>query len=334
MKKSYKPQCAFYLSMDPAMKNFVQKNLVGFPLQFFTAAVNEKNVRASTEVLGVFVDSKITEKILQKMPQLKLIVALSTGYDNIDLEAAKKRGITVCNVPAYGEVTVAEHAFTLMLSILKNIPASNVCVKNGVFDCRGLKGHDLQGKTVGVVGTGKIGIHFIQMLQGFGVKVLASDAFPRKELQQQNNFTYVSLKKLLASSDIVSLHVPLLKETTHLLNKETFGHMKKGSILINTSRGPVVDSVALAQALKKGIIAGAGLDVIDGEEYVKGLCEPQNPKAKKMCEANHFLMHHDRVLMTPHNAFNTVEAVERIFQTSIAAIEDFSKGKAVKNKIV
>lgn len=334
MKMNQKPQCAFYLSMAPSMKQYVQKALPSLPLKIFSTALSSSNITPGTQVLAIFVDSKITEDVINKMPNLRLITALSTGFDNIDLDATKKRHIAVCNVPAYGEVTVAEHAIALLLAMVKNIPASVECVKKGVFNCLGLQGYDLQGKTVGVIGTGNIGKNFIRLLRGFGVKILAYDAKKNIDLQKEMNFAYVSFEKLITQSDIISLHVPLIPQTQHLINKDVFSKMKKGSFLINTSRGAVIDSIALAAAIKKEKLRGVALGVLEGEQYIKGLCKPENARAKKLCEANNFLIQHPHVLITPHNAFNTFEAVQRIFDTSIKNIKNFATGKNLKNRVV
>ena len=286
---------------------------------------------ANADVLCTFIESKIGEEEMERFPALKLIATRSTGFDHIDLVATKTRGITVVNVPFYGENTVAEFAFALLLALSRRIIDADERVRTGTFSPTGLRGFDLAGKTIGVVGTGHIGAHLIKMAQGFGMKVIGFDAFPNEDLSHTLNFSYVSLAELLAQSDIVTLHVPYNKDTHHLINKENIGGFKKGAYLINTSRGAVVETDAIVEALKNGVLAGAALDVLEEEgelaDETKLLSAP-HPKAEdlKIMLENHYLISHPRVIVTPHLAFNTQEAVERIVSTTIENIKSFGSG--------
>lgn len=336
MKNSKNIKMAWYLSLNPEMLSFVKKSFRGFPLVIKSLPLDKNTIEPDAEILAVFVDSKVDAGIMKAMPKLKLIVTMSMGFDHIDLAAAKKRKIVVCNVPSYGENTVAEHAMALLLSLSRKIFDSVKRVKEGQYDYHGLRGFDLKGKTVGILGTGKIGCHLIEMLHGFGVNILAFDAFPKKELQEKLGFHYVSAKELLAKSDIVSLHLPLLEDTKHFLNKRRISQMKKGALIINTARGGLIDSKALLSALQSGHIAGAGLDVLEGEEYLQhpemvfGFC---SKKDEKMCLMNNMIIDHPRTIVTPHNAFNSVEAVQRIFDASVETINNFLQKKELKNKV-
>ncbi len=284
-----------------------------------------------TETLCIFIDSHIGESELDRFPSLKFIATRSTGFDHINLAAAKARGITVATVPFYGENTVAEFAFALLLSLSRRISEAEMNVKTGGFSPTGLRGFDLAGKTIGVVGTGHIGAHAIRIAQGFGMKIVGFDAYPNAELAKTLGFTYAPLEELFMVSDIVTLHVPYNAHTHHLVNKENIRAFKKGSYLINTSRGAVVETEALVEALRTGTLAGAGLDVLEEEGDMADetllLVQPHpNEDALKIALANHYIIEHPRVLVTPHTAFNTTEAITRILDASIENIRHFSEG--------
>ncbi|MHB8660564.1 MAG: NAD(P)-dependent oxidoreductase [Minisyncoccota bacterium] len=283
------------------------------------------------EALCIFIDSPIGESELARFPALKLIATRSTGFDHIDLAAAKARCVTVVTVPFYGENTVAEFALALLLALSRRIPEAEASVKAGGFSPTGLRGFDLAGKTIGIVGCGHIGMHAIRMAQGFGMKVLGFDVHPVPEVAKANGFTFAALPDLLAQSDVISLHVPYNPHTHHLINKENIASIKKGAYLINTSRGAVVETEALVEALKSGILAGAGLDVLEEEGDMADetvlLFQPHpNEEALKVALADHYIIEHPRVIVTPHTAFNTTEAITRILDTTIENIRHFAQG--------
>ena len=289
--------------------------------------------------LCIFIDSHIGEAELARFPALTLIATRSTGFDHIDLVATKARGITVVTVPSYGENTVAEFAFALLLSLSRRIPEAQASVRTGAFSPSGLRGFDLSGKKVGVIGCGHIGMHMIRMCNGFGMQVLGFETHPDEECARTNNFTYVSLPELLAQSDVISIHVPYNPHTHHLINKENVSTIKKGAYLINTSRGAVVETDALVDALRSGILAGAGLDVLEEEgdlvDETALLSAPHpNEAALKITLENHYLISHPRVIVTPHLAFNTTEAVERILDTTIENIQHFEAGTPTNSIVV
>lgn len=284
------------------------------------------------EALCVFVESPVHEADMARFPALKLIATRSTGYDHIDLAAAKARGIMVASVPFYGENTVAEFAFALILALSRRVIDADERVReSGTFSHEGLRGFDLAGKTLGVIGTGHIGAHIVRMAQGFGMKVVCFDAFPKVELASKLGFEYLPLEDVLGTSDIVTLHVPYNEHTHHLINRQNIGSLKKGSYLINTSRGAVVETEALVEALKSGILAGAGLDVLEEEGELNDetmLLSAPHPRLEELrvTLANHYLIEHPRVVVTPHVAFNTMEAVRRILDTTIENIRSFAAG--------
>ncbi len=331
-----KLHCVFYGVMKD-FQPYVRKHLSNFSVHMKDEPLSAQTIDPKTEILGVFVESNVTKKIISNLPKLKLIVTLSTGYDHIDLKAAKARKVFVCNVPSYGENTVAEHALALMLALSRKLFQSVKRVKEGVYDFNGLRGFDIKGKTIGIIGTGHIGIHFIRMLQGFDANIIAYDPYPNKFLQKKYNFTYTTLEKLFKTSHIISIHVPLLPTTKHLINKDTIKKMKKGVYIINTARGAIIDSEALAWGLETEQIGGAGLDVLDDEnliEHWEQVLEIKvGNKKRSVTLMNEMLIQHPYVIVTPHNAFNSTEAVTRIMDTTIKNINAFVDGK-VENTVL
>jgi len=286
---------------------------------------------AACEAIAVFVWTKITREMIDALPHLRLILTMSTGYDHIDLETCRARGITVCNVPHYGENTVAEHTFALILSLSRKLHAVPAWLAHPSRSLAELRGFDLYGKTLGVIGAGNIGLHVIRIARGFGMRVLAYDVRPHPLLAEVLGFTYTDLDTLLRESDIVSLHVPATPETYHLINRETLSKMKRGALLINTARGSVVDTEALLWALDEGILAGAGLDVIEGEEYIKEesalLRAPVAEQTLRKVVQAYLLLRRENVVFTPHIAFNSHEAVRRILDTTLDNLKAFIDGQ-------
>ena len=282
------------------------------------------------EVVSIFVHSLLNRALLDKLRNLKFIATRSTGFDHIDLEACRERGILVSNVPSYGENTVAEHTFALILALSRNIHKAFVHTLAREISFKELRGFDLAGKTLGVVGAGRIGLHVIKIAKGFGMNVVAYDVRQEALLAEVLNFRYVPLEELLRVSDIISLHCPYTPKTHHLLELENIRHVKRGALLINTARGGLVDPAALAKALDDGILAGAALDVLEGEELLKDerqiLAQPLAQEKLRMLLLNHSLLNRDNVVITPHIAFNSREAVERILATSVENVQAFLLG--------
>ena len=323
-----------YFSGETWEEAFVRAKLPNEDITFYEKPFAEYPELSDPDatVLSIFMESHIGEAELARFPSLKLIATRSTGFDHIDLAAAKAHGVTVVNVPSYGENTVAEFAFGLILALSRRIIEADERVRTtGLFSPNGLRGFDLAGKTLGVVGTGRIGQHIITMANGFGMKVIGFDAYPNEERTKTLNFTYTSLPELLAASDVITIHVPYNADTHHLINRENIGSIKKGAYLVNTARGAVIDTAALIEALEKGELAGAGLDVLEDEgelnEEATLLTAPHPQEEKlRIALANNYLITHPRVIVTPHVAFNTIEAVERIIDTTIENIQQFESG--------
>lgn len=314
-------------------QDYLNRTLKGHNLVFSREPLNKRTVSRAKDahILSVFIHSQVTSEIIGEMPKLEMIATRSTGYDHIDLEACNARGIAVSNVPRYGENTVAEHTFGLILSLSRNIHKAYVRTVAGNFSLEGLEGFDLKGKTLGVVGAGSIGLHVIRIAKGFGMNVLAYDPKPNRLVSEVLDFEYVTLEELLRHSDIVSLNAPYTPQTHHMINKERLSTMKKGALLINTARGGLVDTDALIWALDEGILGGAGLDVLEGEELIKEetalLTAPAAEEKLRMLLRQHVLLRRENVVITPHIAFYSKEALQRIIETTVANITGFLQGQ-------
>ena len=271
---------------DYIQRQLTQMGLAGIvQVQYFTDHLTPEvcDSIADAEAVGVFVWTKLTAEVLARLPHLRLILTMSTGYDHIDLETCRARGITVCNVPHYGENTVAEHTFALILSLSRKLHEAYFQTIRGEFRIRDLRGFDLYGKTLGVVGAGNIGLHVIR------------------------------------------------------IDRETLSKVKRGALLINTARGSVVDTEALLWALDHGILAGAGLDVIEGEEYITEesalwRLPPAEQTLRNVVQA-HMLLKRENVVFTPHIAFNSHEAIRRILDTTLENLRAFLQGRP-QNSVV
>jgi len=289
------------------------------------------------EIVSVFVGSEINKDILDALPNLKYIVTRSTGFDHIDFEYAENKGIKVSNVPAYGSDTVAEFTFALILSLSRKVhDAYDHLKSSGYSDVTHLKGFDLRGKTLGVVGTGKIGKNVIRIAKGFGMNVIAYDLYPDLNYSKEQGFEYKSLNQVASEADILTLHTPYTKENHHLINKEILDMTKKGVYIINTARGELLDTDALVSLLKDGRIAGAGLDVLEGEKEMKdepsiitGSALRDDMEHYKTLLENKMLLDMENVIVTPHIAFNTNEAVYNIMKTTAENIKSFIAGQLI-----
>jgi D-lactate dehydrogenase len=329
-----------FFEFEEWQKNELQERLKQHNVKFFDGALQEKHLAelSDVEVLGVFIYSHISKDIVDKMPKLKLIVTMSTGFDHIDIAHCKQKGIVICNVPTYGENTVAEHTFALILALSRKLfPSIKRTHEEASFETDiSLRGFDLKGKTIGVVGCGNIGKHVVRMAVGFEMNVLIFNRSQDDTIKQLPNVHYTDLDTLLKNSDIVSLTLPYNKETHHIINKEAIAKMKKGAFIINTARGALIETHALIQALKSGHIAGAGLDVLEEECEVKEELSVLKDEFKATCDLrvildNHLLMKMPNVIVTPHNAFNSHEALQRILETTLANIASFEKGEVQNN---
>lgn len=325
-----------FIGTTPAEEKFFAEKLRGRDVAFFSAHDWTK-IDPATEILSVFVDFLVTRDVLEKLPNLKLVACRSTGFNNVDLTAAKERGIVVANTPGYGASSVAEYAFLLALMLsrkaLTAISDSNTK--------RGLKqeqGTDISGKTVAVIGCGAIGRGFAQLAAGAGAHVIGFDPFWRDDWAAKVGVERVlDVREALARADIVSLHVPYLPENHHLIGRETLALMKSNAILVNTARGELVDTVELLRALAEKRIAAAGLDVLEAEETLDAdglkklvLSDDADAEKLKIVAAIAALREMPNAIITNHNAYNTVEAICRINEMSVENIANFADGAVDK----
>lgn len=312
------------------------KGVKDLSLQFFSQPLNNVILGKikNANILGVFIYSQIDKQVLDQLPDLKFIATMSTGFDHIDLKSCQTKGIKISNVPFYGENTVAEHTFALILALSRKLPDSIERTKKYDFSLDNLRGFDLKDKTLGIIGLGHIGEHVTRIAKGFEMKVIAYDPKQNLRLARKLGVKYVSLNHLLSHSDIITLHAPYNKSTHHLINKSNIKLIKKGAYLVNTARGGLVETQALITALRKNIIAGAGLDVLEEEFFIKEEKQLLSKEFQKECNLktvlqNHLLIQDKRVIVTPHNAFNSKEALERILSTTVDNIKSYLKGRPI-----
>ncbi|MCL5028042.1 MAG: hydroxyacid dehydrogenase [Bacteroidetes bacterium] len=328
-----KTSIAFFETTGIEKKYLKKKFDKNFELFFYQDELNDSNSNliSNINIISPFIYSTINSKVLEKTKKLKLIATRSTGFNHIDIKKAEKKNISVANVPYYGENTVAEHTFALILALSRNIHKAYVRTTRNDFALQGLQGFDLKGKTLGVIGAGSIGVHVIRIAKGFGMKVIAYDPNPNHILSDMLEFKYVSLDELLKSSNIISLHCPYNQYTHHLLNMNNIKLVKKGALFINTARSGIIEPQALYYAIDNNIFGGAGLDVFEGEELLK----EENQMLTKNVSVEHLevllkrniLLRRENVILTPHMAFDSVEAVERIMDTTVENIMNFLEDK-------
>ncbi|HEV3271835.1 MAG TPA: 2-hydroxyacid dehydrogenase [Candidatus Methylacidiphilales bacterium] len=304
---------------------------LGHDLRFFGARLDRETARLAAESGAVcaFVNDVLDRPTLTALREtgVRLVALRSAGFNNVDLAAARELGLTVTRVPDYSPYAVAEHAVALLLALNRKLHRAYNRVRESNFSLEGLVGFDLHGKTVGIVGTGKIGAVFAKIMAGFGCRLLAFDVFPRADLP----VAYVKAEQLLAESDVISLHVPLLPETRHFLNATTIAQLKPGAFIVNTSRGALIETQALIDALKSGRIGGAALDVYEEEAGIffhdlSGEVLQDDVLARLISLPN--------VLITSHQAFLTHEALANIAKTTLETISAFELGAVPENVLV
>ena len=329
-----KPKIAFFdtkpydqLSFDTVNKKF------NFNIQYFKNRLSSKTVALAKDydVVCAFVNDEMDKQVIESLYQynIELIALRCAGYNNVDLKSAYKK-IHVVRVPAYSPHAVAEHAVALMLSLNRKTHRAYYRTRDNNFSINGFLGFDMYQKTVGVIGTGKIGKVLIKILQGFGMHILAYDVFPDQSFAEKNNFQYVELDQIYEQSDIISLHCPLTNQTKHMINKESLKRMKPNVLIINTSRGQLIDTKALIDSLKKKQIGGAGLDVYEEEsEYF--FEDFSNEVIDNDVLAR--LLSFPNVLVTSHQGFFTAEALHNIAETTLQNIQDHFSGQILKNEV-
>lgn len=301
-----------------------------FEIKYFEEKLNPENadLAAGCDGAVAFVNDTINSRTIKTLAEsgVKVLAMRCAGYNNINFKAAFENNIKVLRVPVYSPYAVAEHAMALLLTLNRKIHKAYNRTRDFNFALNGLTGFDLHGKTMGVIGTGKIGRIFIQICQGFGMRVLAYDPYP----VENPTFEYASLEKIYKECDAISLHCPLTKDNHHILDRKAFSEMRSGVYIINTSRGGLIDSEALLEALKSRKIAGAGLDVYEEEaslffEDCSDTIISDDILARLVSLPN--------VILTSHQAFLTDEALKNIAEITIANLEDYFAGNPLKNEV-
>lgn len=305
----------------------------GFDIQYYESHLNKDNaiLANGADVVCAFVNAVIDKNVIDQLVSLgvKLIALRSAGFNNVDLQAAKGR-IRIVRVPAYSPYAVAEHTLALMLTLNRKIHKAYSRTRDGNFALHGLMGFDMYGKTAGIIGTGKIAKILIRTLCAIGMKVLAYDLYPDKQFAEETGITYTTLDDLYSNADIISLHVPLTKETEYMINQDSIDKMKTGVMIINTGRGKLIQTKALINGLKCKKIGSAGLDVYEEEgEYFyedrSDIIMDDDTLAR--------LLSFNNVIVTSHQAFFTKEALANIAETTLQNIRDFIDQKELVNEV-
>lgn len=326
---------AFFGTQPYDEVSFSRKNRnYGFDLKFFKGHLNKDNVilTQGVDVVCIFVNDTADEDIIRTLAEnnVKMLALRCAGFNNVDLAAAAKYNLPVVRVPAYSPYAVAEHTVALMLSLNRKIPRAVSRTRDGNFSLNGLLGFDMYGKTVGIIGTGKIAKILIQILKGFGMNILAYDVYPDYNFAREHQVVYTSLDELYRTSDIITLHCPLTEETKYLINDYSISKMKEGVMLINTGRGQLIHTSALIDGLKSKKIGYAGLDVYEEEsEYF------YEDKSDRFIDDDILarLLSFNNVIVTSHQAFFTEEALANIADTTLGSVKAFIKGKPLENEI-
>jgi D-lactate dehydrogenase len=338
-----------FVSAGSGDESFFQDQLRDHDLEF---ARSMSEVSAEAEILSLFIYDRVNSEFLEGHPALRFVCTRSAGWDHIDIELCRQRGVTVANVPAYGANTVAEHTFALILSLSRRLREASLAVQNRL-SAEVLRGFDLKGKTIGVIGTGRIGSHVIRLAKGFGMRVLACDTFPNVHLADLLGFEYTALEDLLPQAQIITLHCPLRPDSFHLLNRDRLARCVPGVLIINTARGSLIDTEALIAALEAGHVGGAGLDVLEGElaatrppnlnvtelilEELHAGLSPEEHRLKhpnriqelQQMMRNKALISRPNVVFTPHIGFSSFEAMDRINRITSDNVRAFLNGEPV-----
>ena len=327
---------AFFGTKPYDESSFTDKNKeFGFEIRYYKGHLNKNNVLLTqgVDAVCIFVNDIADADVLSIMASngVKLLALRCAGFNNVDLNAAAAAGITVVRVPAYSPYAVAEYSLALMLSLNRKIHRAYWRTRDGNFSLNGLMGFDMHGKTIGIIGTGKIARILIRLLKGFGMRILAYDLYPDMKFAGEEGISYVSLDELYRESDIISLHCPLTDQTKYMIDKDSIDKMKEGVMIINTGRGQLINTNDLIEGLKEKKIAAAGLDVYEEEgEYF------YEDKSDKIIDDDVLarLLSFNNVIVTSHQAFFTKEALHNIAETTLQNIEDFRCHRPLVNEVI
>lgn len=323
-----------FFSTQPYDKEFFtkQNEQFGFELEFYETHLGPHivNVVENTDAVCVFVNDKVNADVIKVLASkgVKTIALRCAGFNNVDLNAAKEYGLNVCRVPAYSPEAVAEHAVAMILTLNRKTHKAYNRVREQNFSLNGLLGFNLHQKTIGVIGTGNIGKAFCKIMQGFGCKIIAFDLIANKDMEA-DGVEFLPLMNVLKQSDIISLHCPLNEQTHHLINKETMAMMKQGVMIINTSRGGLIDTKAVISSLKTRQIGYLGIDVYEQEDKLFFRDLSANIIEDDTIQR---LMSFPNVLVTAHQAFFTEEALNQIANITLNNIFELSQNKILTNK--
>lgn len=305
-----------------------------YDIRYYKGHLNPNNVvlTQGVDAVCIFVNDTADATVIDAMVDngVKLLALRCAGFNNVDLKAAKGK-LPVVRVPAYSPYAVAEYSLALMLSLNRKIHRAYWRTRDGNFSLNGLMGFDMHGKTIGIIGTGKIAKILIRMLKGFGMRILAYDLYPDLKFAEEEGFSYVSLDELYRESDIISLHCPLTDQTKYMINKDSIGKMKDGVMIINTGRGQLINTNDLIEGLKEKKIVAAGLDVYEEEgEYF------YEDKSDKIIDDDILarLLSFNNVIVTSHQAFFTREALHNIAETTLQNIDDFRHHRPLVNEVI
>lgn len=305
-----------------------------YDIRYYKGHLNPNNVvlTQDTDAVCIFVNDTTDAAVIDAMVDngVKLLALRCAGFNNVDLKAAKGK-LPVVRVPAYSPYAVAEYSLALMLSLNRKIHRAYWRTRDGNFSLNGLMGFDMHGKTIGIIGTGKIAKILIRLLKGFGMRILAYDLYPDMKFAGEEGISYVSLDELYRESDIISLHCPLTDQTKYMIDKDSIDKMKEGVMIINTGRGQLINTNDLIEGLKEKKIAAAGLDVYEEEgEYF------YEDKSDKIIDDDVLarLLSFNNVIVTSHQAFFTKEALHNIAETTLQNIEDFRCHRPLVNEVI
>lgn len=320
-------------------RKFFEKELYGkYNLLFKETELTQESLlrddEANAQVISVFTGSRLTKNVLEKFKNLQLILTRSVGFSHIDTEYCEKNNIKAANTPHYGDYTVAEFAFGILLNLVRRICFGVNELKSGDMYPETF-GMELFDKTIGIIGTGSIGSKSVKIAKGFSMNVICFDAVENQELIKEYGLKYTDLDTLCKLSDIIFLHAPLNTGTYHMINKERIKLMQEGAVIVNTARGELIDTEALYDALLEKRIRGAAIDVLEFEETIsqKRPCENMNFRNLRTSLINTKLLNLPNVIATPHIAYDTEEALKRILNMTIENLELFQKGEPIKNEI-
>lgn len=312
-----------FYDVTKSQEEWIKEKYPKLTMVFKSGKLNMRNLPSpKTEILSIHANCKIDANMLAKLPNLKLIATRTTGVDHIDLALCKKSKVKVVNAAGMNAQSVSEFTFGLILNAARNIEAGARRVEKGQFDDKGLTGTELAGKTMGVIGTGAIGGGVLRIAKGFGMKLIANDAFQNTALKKELKFKYVTVKEIFKNADVISLHVPATPQTRHMINASSIKLMKPTTGVVNTSRGSVVDSKAILEALKTKKLAWYAADVLEVEHNIFG--------NRTLGKIDRQLVVHENSLITPHMAYGTDEAISRVTAETLEQIVAFLKDKPVK----